>query len=409
MIAWRRRSDGFEWHKHVRTTVLLRRADRRRRIEGARVAAVDGLKGAGRASVEAGSSGLTLALEWARALATAMLAGIHAGFVWLIEAIPPAWARFCAILRRLGASILAGLTTVCAPIRSSGRQAFLFVAGLISAGMSALLAWFSGRLGALPLPRSLPSIDTARVASVAVAVVITASVVVGGSWLLWRGSIYLANASGLAGLFAQTIEGRATAITGDAFRIGDTEIRLAGIEAPDSDQLCSRPGNRRWRCGVDARAALARSVRGTEVSCTLSGTDASGRKLGTCVARGEDIAEGLVRQGHVFAETGMFSKYASQEEEARAEKAGLWRGEAERPSEYRAKVAERMARAWEKAVRTAPGGCPIKGRIASGRKLYALPGTVDYPRIRIRPRRGERWFCSEEEALAAGWKRSPRS
>lgn len=373
------------------------------------MAAVDGLKGAGRAGVEAGSSGLTLALEWARTFATALLAGIRAGFAWLIEAIPPAWARFCATVRRLGAIMLVVLKTAFGPIRSSGIQAFLFVAGLVSAGMSAVVMWLSGRLNALPLPRRLPSIDTARVASVAVAVVITASVVIGGSWLLWRGSIYLANASGLAGLFAQAIEGRAAAITGDALRIGDTEIRLAGIEAPDLDQLCSRPGNRRWRCGVDARAALARSVRGTEVSCTLSGTDASGRKLGTCVARGEDIAEVLVRHGHVFAETGMFSKYASHEEEARAEKAGLWRGEAERPPEYRAKVAEQMARAWEKAAQTAPGGCPIKGRIASGRKLYALPGTVDYPRIRIRPRRGERWFCSEEEALAAGWKRSPRS
>src|SRR5690606_37472485 len=107
--------------------------------------------------------------------------------------------------------------------------------------------------------------------------------------------------------------------------------------------------------------------------CTLSGSDASGRRLGTCEAGGEDIAEALVRQGHVFAEAGLFSSYGSHEDAARAEKAGLWRGEAERPSEYRAKAAERLARAWEKAKRTAPGGCPIKGRVSSGRKYYVLP------------------------------------
>jgi len=409
MRVWRRKSDGFEWQKHVRTTVLVRRADRRRRIEGARAAAVDGLKGAGRASAEAGSSGLTLAIEWARAAAAALLAGFQSGVTRLREVIPPAWASFRAVFRRLGAIMLVGLRSAWGPIRSRGVQLLLLVAGLISTGASTVLAWFSRRLSALPLPRRLPPIDTARAASVAVAVVITASVVIGGAWLLWQGSVYLANASGIAGLFAQSVEGRAAAITGDVLRIGETEIRLAGIEAPDPNQICSRPGNRRWRCGVDARTALARTVRGAAVSCTLSGSDASGRRLGTCEAGGEDIAEALVRQGHVFAEAGLFSSYGSHEDAARAEKAGLWRGEAERPSEYRAKAAERLARAWEKAKRTAPGGCPIKGRVSSGRKYYVLPGTVDYSRIRIRTRRGERWFCSEEEALAAGWKRAPRS
>jgi len=388
MIAWRRRNDGFEWHKHVRTTIRLKRADRRRRIDGARLAAADGLKGAGRVSVEVGSSGLSLAGKWARAAIDAL----QAGFVRLIEAIPPAWSRVRAMTRD-------GLTVAWRlAVAASGRA----------------VAWISARRTALPsLPRiavpslpSLPSVDGARLASTVVAVLIAASTVLGGAWLLWWGATRLASASGL---FAQTIEGRAVATTGDVLRIGDTKIRLAGIEAPDLSQICSRPGDRRWRCGAAAQVALARAVRGAAVSCTLSGSDASGRSLGTCSVKSEDIAEGLVREGHVFAEPGLFSRYASQEEEARAEKAGLWRGEAERPAEYRAKVAERMAHAWEKAKQTAPGGCPIKGRIASGRRYYVLPGTVDYHRIRIRTRRGERWFCSEEEAVAAGWKRAPRS
>ena len=39
MFGWRRRSEGFEWREYVRTTVLVRRADRQRRIEDVRVAA----------------------------------------------------------------------------------------------------------------------------------------------------------------------------------------------------------------------------------------------------------------------------------------------------------------------------------------------------------------------------------
>ena len=42
-----------------------------------------------------------------------------------------------------------------------------------------------------------------------------------------------------------------------------------------------------------------------------------------------DIAAELVRNGHVFAETGFFATYGSLESEAREAKAGIWRGEAE--------------------------------------------------------------------------------
>jgi hypothetical protein len=32
-----------------------------------------------------------------------------------------------------------------------------------------------------------------------------------------------------------------------------------------------------------------------------------------------------------------------------------------------------------------------------------MPGQVSYERIRVNPARGGRWFCSEDEAIAAGW------
>lgn len=483
MLVWRRRNDGFEWHKHVRTTIRLKRADRRRRIEGARDAAVEGLKSAGRVSAEAGSSGLSLAGTWARAAlalagswarcavtfaassvrACLTLAGscargaltfalhasrtaasaLQAGFVRLVEATPPAWAWLrsaisnglriaCGLIQCRGVQpLLSGIGIVAVIAALIGLLAFgssdyaglaflLGLAALLIAGLPVLLgnqaltplrhrrvpSWLSARLAALPLPRNLPRVSGMQLASTAVALLITASAVLGGAWLLWRGFALVAGATSL---FTQTVEGRASAIAGDVLRIGDTEIRLAGVEAPDLGQICARPGNRRWRCGMDARSALGRRVRGATVSCTVSGKDDNGRALGTCLAEGEDIAETLVRAGHVFAEAGLFSKYASLEEAARTAKEGLWRGDPERPAEYRAKIAERLAKAWEKAKQAAPGGCPIKGRIASGKKYYVLPGTADYQRIRIRARRGERWFCSEEEAQAAGWRRAPLS
>jgi ssDNA-binding Zn-finger/Zn-ribbon topoisomerase 1 len=53
-------------------------------------------------------------------------------------------------------------------------------------------------------------------------------------------------------------------------------------------------------------------------------------------------------------------------------------------------------------------GCPIKGNISgSGERIYHLPGQKYYAATRINWFRGERWFCSETAAQAAGWRRAP--
>ena len=54
--------------------------------------------------------------------------------------------------------------------------------------------------------------------------------------------------------------------------------------------------------------------------------------------------------------------------------------------------------------------CSIKGNISinSGKKLYHLPGMEDYDSTNIEPVHGERWFCTEAEAIASGWQKAPR-
>lgn len=54
--------------------------------------------------------------------------------------------------------------------------------------------------------------------------------------------------------------------------------------------------------------------------------------------------------------------------------------------------------------------CVIKGNISisTQHKLYHVPGMEDYEGTMIDPDKGERWFCSESEAVAAGWSRAPR-
>ncbi|MDP3255254.1 MULTISPECIES: hypothetical protein [Bosea] len=52
--------------------------------------------------------------------------------------------------------------------------------------------------------------------------------------------------------------------------------------------------------------------------------------------------------------------------------------------------------------------CTIRGNISdgSGERIYHLPGQRYYGDVSIKPWRGERWFCSEAEAIAAGWRRA---
>jgi hypothetical protein len=60
-----------------------------------------------------------------------------------------------------------------------------------------------------------------------------------------------------------------------------------------------------------------------------------------------------------------------------------------------------------KAVQTSD--CAIKGNIGgSGKQIYHLPGQADYDATRINTGKGERWFCSEAEARAAGFRRAKR-
>jgi len=53
-------------------------------------------------------------------------------------------------------------------------------------------------------------------------------------------------------------------------------------------------------------------------------------------------------------------------------------------------------------------GCDVKGNISfnSGEKIYHIPGPNFYYDTKISPEYGERWFCTEQEAIANGWRKA---
>lgn len=127
-------------------------------------------------------------------------------------------------------------------------------------------------------------------------------------------------------------------IDGDSLRIGDRTVRLQGIDAVEFHQPCRMPDGREWRCGVEARKALAALTGKGGLVCEPQATDNFGRAVSTCSAEGaEDIAAALVAQGWAVSGDGeREGSYTTEQQAAQAAKRGIWRGSFDRPAQWRA-------------------------------------------------------------------------
>ncbi|MCG6122272.1 MAG: thermonuclease family protein [Microvirga sp.] len=128
----------------------------------------------------------------------------------------------------------------------------------------------------------------------------------------------------------ETVAGLAQVIDGDSLRIGDVEIRIADIDAPELRQFCRYDGIDR-RCGVESRLTLERLVEGFETRCVVLEGDRYGRSVSRCEADGLDLGAAMVSAGQAVA----FGAYEAEEARARDDRLGLWAGEFERPADWR--------------------------------------------------------------------------
>lgn len=218
---------------------------------------------------------------------------------------------------------------------------------------------------------------------------------------------------------AETISGRAQVVDGDTLIIGNTKIRLNAIDAPETDQSCLDRLNKVYSCGILARDQLRDRIGSATVSCQTEGSDRYGRFLAICFLGQDDLNRWLVSQGLALAYVQYSDRYQAVEEAAKRDRKGLWAGAFVAPWDWRHRTPQTalLGATAYKANRAALSeinvqdppvqNCLIKGNVnRSGDRIYFLPGNSAYGKVKMDKGLGERWFCTEQEAEAAGWRKA---
>ncbi len=152
--------------------------------------------------------------------------------------------------------------------------------------------------------------------------------------------IALAVALFLSPMALADITGQPRVIDGDTLEVAGQRIRLHGIDAPESKQLCRRDGER-WRCGKDATSALKAFLGSRPVSCVELDRDRYRRIVAKCAVDGVDVGEWMVSQGWAVVYYQYSYEYSRAEQRAKSARRGIWAGEFEKPWEWRKQQRER--------------------------------------------------------------------
>lgn len=188
-------------------------------------------------------------------------------------------------------------------------------------------------------------------------------------------------------------------IDGDTIQLGDRIVQLFGVDAPELGQLCLHDGVAS-HCGMVAAFELGKllSLQTEPLRCKpLDAVDSGGAFV--CMAGRRDVAQVLLRSGFVLAAPDANPDYVEAQDSAKEAKYGLWHSRFVAPQAWRA--GERLP---EEAA--AARLCPVKGIAGvGGTGLYFVPTDETYDSLRLDPARGDRRFCSDEEARQAGWRR----
>jgi len=232
-------------------------------------------------------------------------------------------------------------------------------------------------------------------------------------------AIGIACALALAPGHAAEISGVPTITDADTAVIDGISIRLLGIDAPESDQICLDKNSEFVRCGIEARDALVKQFGGKQWTCRTTGKETYSRVLATCFVDQEDVNRWIVLNGWALSFKRYEHPYDREEQHAHDQCTGLWAWSFHAPWDWRRRNCNTEivgcvsvpidAREKLCGPRSLPPDpqCTIKSTTRGGECIYHVEGGHYYGALKMSGS-GKRWFCSEADAQAAGCRRSKR-
>jgi endonuclease YncB( thermonuclease family) len=133
------------------------------------------------------------------------------------------------------------------------------------------------------------------------------------------------------------LTGQASVIDGDTLEILGMRVRLWGVDAPESTQLCRGADSNLYRCGAKAANDLDAFIAQRPASCKPVSQDQYERTVAKCFVGDIDLGEWLVRNG-LALDWPQYSKgqYAVAQRAADRAGRGVWAGSYVEPWLYRA-------------------------------------------------------------------------
>ena len=219
-----------------------------------------------------------------------------------------------------------------------------------------------------------------------------------------RGIVFLAALALAVGsnAYAQggedSIAGMPVAMDGDTLRFGALRVDINGIDAPEWGQSCRDRQGRRYDCGLAARTFLDGLLEGRALRCRLYNRTPLNTAIGDCETDQGGLTEAMIASGWAIPVGRGGAPHAALAIAAKEAERGLYQGGYQTPAAWRRGFGQQRAGG-------GLGPCKIKGNIGGdGARRYFTQADPDYDRVVVIRRNGERWFCSREEAIAAGFR-----
>ena len=150
----------------------------------------------------------------------------------------------------------------------------------------------------------------------------------------------------LSNSIAEEISGIPKVVDGDTLHIDNYKFRLEGIDAPEMRQQCKKESfkisffigftfYKDYSCGRVSKEKLITKIDTTEIKCISSSKDRYKRYIATCYKGKTNLNQWMVRNGFAIAYRRYSKTYVSDEEFAKENKLGLWKGKFMEPEKWR--------------------------------------------------------------------------